>query len=214
MQEISTPMDQLTKQSFKRNIAYKLRIGSILAGKPVIESERLKHLELADRQIIRVNIIANVVDKYIQEGEKKFASVTLDDGSGQIKVKAFGDDVERFSSLNHGDTILIIGLLRSWNQETYITPEIIKKKESVYLLVRKLEIEAEQPKIQDKESLFALKDKISSMLKEAEPQGGIDIEKIILELKESPDIINQEIKKLLEDGVAYEPRPGKLRWLG
>jgi len=29
-----------------------------------------------------------------------------------------------------------------------------------------------------------------------------------------PNEINSEIKKLLEDGIAYEPRPGKLRYLG
>ena len=27
-------------------------------------------------------------------------------------------------------------------------------------------------------------------------------------------IINQEVKKLLEDGLAYEPRPGIVRYLG
>jgi hypothetical protein len=52
------------------------------------------------------------------------------------------------------------------------------------------------------------------MVKEAEKDGGIDIDKIILELKEHPELINQEIKRLLEDGIAYEPRPGRLRWLG
>ena len=52
------------------------------------------------------------------------------------------------------------------------------------------------------------------MVKEAEKDGGVDIDKLILELKEHPEVINQEIKKLLEDGTAYEPRPGKLRYLG
>lgn len=203
-----------SQQSFKRNIAYKLRIGSVLSGKPVIESERLKHLDFEGKQIIRVNVIANVIDKYAQEGERKFASITLDDGSGQLKAKTFGDETEKFSSLQQGDTLLVIGLLRSWNNEVYISPEIIKKKDPAFLLVRKLELEAEQPKSQNKEALFQLKDKISSMIKDSESLGGIDVEKIILELKESPDIINQEIKKLLEDGVAYEPRPSKLRWLG
>ena len=35
-----------------------------------------------------------------------------------------------------------------------------------------------------------------------------------MDLHEAPEIINQEIKKLLEEGMAYEPRPGKLRFLG
>jgi hypothetical protein len=30
----------------------------------------------------------------------------------------------------------------------------------------------------------------------------------------SPSIIHQEIKKLLEEGIIFEPQPGKIRWLG
>lgn len=202
------------ESTYKRNVAYKLRIGQIISGKPVIENEKLKALDLNGKQVVRTNIIANITDKYIQEGEKKFGSITLDDGSGQIKAKAFGDDVDKFTNLQQGDTVLVIGLLRSWNNEVYLTPEIIKNKESSYLLLRKLEVEAELPKTIDKSQLTAMRDKILSMVKEAEAQGGIDIDKIILELKEHPDVINQEIKRLLEDGIAYEPRPGKLRYLG
>lgn len=204
----------MTEQQFKRNIAYKLRIGSISTGKPIFEAEKLKSLDIDGKQIVRVNIIANVIDKFIQEGEKKFGSLTIDDASGQIKLKAFGDDVDKFAQFNQGDTILAIGLLRHWNNEIYLTPEILKKKDPSFLLVRKLEIESEMPKSLNKENLLVLKDKIINLVKEAEKTGGIDVEKIILDLHEPPEIINQEIKKLLEDGMAYEPRPGKLRYLG
>ena len=59
-------------EQFKRNVAYKFRIGQILSGKPIMENEKLKFLELSEKQVVRVNLIANVIDKYIQEGEKKF----------------------------------------------------------------------------------------------------------------------------------------------
>ena len=202
------------ENQYKRNVAYKMRIGEILAGKIILDGERFKFLDLDGKQIIRVNLIANVIDKYIQDGEKKFGSVTLDDATGQIKLKVFGEDIEKFSQLNQGDTIMAIGLLRTWNNEIYITPEIIKKKEPAYLLIRKLEIEKDQPKITDKAQLVELKDKIIQMTKDSEKDGGANIDQIILTLKESPDLINQEIKKLLEDGVIYEPRPGKIRYLG
>ena len=199
---------------FKRNIAYKMKIGSLLSGKPFMEADRLKSLEVEGKQIVRVNIIGNIVDKYIQEGEKKFGSLTLDDGTGQIKAKSFGDEVEKFNELNPGDTLVVIGLIRSWNNETYLAPEIIKKKDPSYLLLRKLEIESNLPKPISKDQVSAIKDKIINMVKEQESNGGVDIEKIILESKEHPDAINQEIKRLLEEGIVYEPRPGKLRWLG
>ncbi len=201
-------------EQFKRHTAYKFHIGTILAGKQILEDERLRFVEINNKQVSRINIIANIVDKFVQEGEKKFASITLDDASGQIKVKTFGDDTNKFAQLNQGDTILIIGLLRYWNNEVYITPEIIKNKDPAFLLVRKLELEYLEPKPIDRQKLLALKDKIIQMVKETDKNGGIEIEKIILELKETPDTINKEIKRLLEDGLAYEPRPGKLRYLG
>ncbi len=204
----------MAEPALKRNIAYKMRLGTILSGKPIMEAEKLKSLEVNGRPVVRANVIANVIDKFIQEGERKFGSVTLDDGSGQLKIKVFGDDVDRFNELNQGDTLMIIGLLRSWNNEVYITPEIIKKKDPSFLLVRKLEVESEQPKGREASELLALKDKIMGMVKEAEQNGGIDIEKIILDSNEPAELINNEIKKLLEDGAVYEPRPGKLRYLG
>ena len=131
----------MPEQQFKRNIAYKLRLGELLIGKPIFDGERFSFLELGLKKIKRVNIIGNIVDKYEMEGERKYLSLTLDDGSGQIKLKAFGDDVDKFKEVNQGDTVIVIGTLRSWNNETYITPEIIKHQDPKYLLVRKLELE-------------------------------------------------------------------------
>src|SRR3989344_1436423 len=191
-------IEKTEQQNFKRNVAHKLRIGKILNGSPIIENERLKHIVIHEKKIIRVNIIANIIDKYIQDGEKKFGSITLDDASGQIKAKVFGEDIEKFSAFNQGDTVLVVGLLRVWNNELYLTPEIIKKKDTRNLLVRKLEAELEQPKTLDREKIAELKDKIILMLKEGEKNGGVDVDRIIMELKEQPQAINQEIKNLRE----------------
>ncbi len=201
-------------QPLRRHIAVKLRIGTILAGKQVMDGERLKHLLINENSFVRVNIIANIVDKYVQEGERRYGTLTLDDASGQIRVKLFGDAIERFQDIQQGDTVLVVGLLRVWHNELYITPEIIRKKEPAFLLVRKLELEQDRPKEFDSGAIAALKEKILTMIKDAEKDGGLGIDEIILTLKESPQSINQEIKRLLEEGVAYEPRPGRLRYLG
>ena len=206
--------EQILNSNFKRYVAYKFRIGSILAGRPVFDADKLKHIEINGQEVARINLIANIVDKFVQDGEKKYGTVTLDDATGQIRAKFFGEDIERLGDLNQGDTVLVVGLLRMWNNEIYITPEIMRKKETAFLLVRKLELESEQPQSLNKEKIAELKDKILQMVKDAESTGGVEIDKIILELKEPPDVINNEIKRLLEDGIAYEPRPGKLRYLG
>lgn len=203
------------QSEYKRNVAYKYRVGQIITGKPVMEGDKLKHLDIDGKQVVRINLIANVIDKYIQDGEKKFASITVDDGTGQLKIKTFGDDIEKLVPYNQGDTLLIIGLARSWNNELYLTPEIVKKKDTTYLLIRKAECEADLPKVTNPGQRAALKDTLLTLVKDAEKDQGIDIEKMILELKEHhPSLINQEIKKLLEEGMIYEPRPGRLRYLG
>lgn len=208
----------MTEGQFKRNVAYKFRIGDVLLGKPIFDGERFSFLELGDKKIIRVNVIGNIVDKYENEGEKRYCFLTLDDGSGQIKLKFFGDDVSRFKNVFQGQTVLVVGNLRNFNNETYIAPEIIKEQDTKYLLIRKLEIEKEKNKNSiplAKEQIIAVKDKILGKIKDAEKDGGIEVDSIILTLRDvSPEIINQEIKKLLEEGIIFEPRPGRVRWLG
>ncbi len=207
-------MQEIQTGTMKRATAYKLRIGDILSGKQILEGDKFNFLELGGKQIIRVNVVANIIDKFESEGEKKYLSFTLDDASGQLRVKVFGDDVDRFKEIGQGQTVMVIGKLRYFNNELYILPEIIKQQDPRYLLVRKLELEKEKPIEINKEEVKAVKDQIIEMLKEAEDSGGIDTDKLIMEIKASPDIINQEVQKLLEEGLAYEPRPGKIRYLG
>lgn len=206
------------QEQFKRHIAFKLRIGDILIGKSVMDSDRFSFLELGDKKIIRVNIIGNIVEKYDSEGDKKYSFFTLDDGSGQIKLKIFGDDVEKFKDISQGETVLVIGVLRNFNNETYVSPEIIKVSDTKYLLIRKLETEKEKNKDPievGREQMIAVKDKILGTIKNAEDEGGIEIDKIIMDLRDiSTAIINQEIQKFLEEGIIFEPRPGKVRYLG
>ncbi|MEK6885820.1 MAG: OB-fold nucleic acid binding domain-containing protein [Nanoarchaeota archaeon] len=221
----------------KRETAYKLKIGDILTGTPIVEDvpqdaapdatqtastvikERFRFLELGDKRVIRVNIIGNVVDKYSSDGEKRYATVTIDDASGQIRLKVFGEDTEMLSDLSHGDTILVIGVIRSYNRELYILPELVKKADPRYLLVRKLELDkkAGKKKVDSNKPEKALetRDEIIELIRAGSEAGGVNTEDIILKVKSAtPETINSEIMKLLEDGMIYEPRPGKVRWLG
>jgi len=209
----------MADQQFKRNIAYKLRIGDLLIGKPIIEKERFNFLELGNKKIIRVNIIGNVIERYDSNNEKKYSFLTIDDGSGQIKLKSFGDDIQKLENLNQGQTIVVIGLLRHFNDEIYISPEIIQLQDPKYLLVRKMELEKNSSPIPATTAspgqTNSIRDKILEQIKKSEEDGGTYIDQVIMSHREtSADIINQEIQKLLEEGIIFEPRPGKVRWLG
>ena len=209
---------KMPEQKFKRNVAYKLRIGNVLLGKPILDNGRFAFLELGNKRIIRLNIIGNIVDRYESQGDTNYISLTLDDGSGQIKLKVFGDFVEKFKDIHQGTTVVVIGVLRHWNDELYISPEIIREADLKYLLLRKLETEsqrASESKPIEKGRVNAIKDELIELIKSEEENGGVEVDKIIMKLQSvSPEIINQEIQKLLEEGIAFEPRPGKIRWLG
>jgi len=213
-------------EKIERNTAYKLRIGDILIGKPVSDNERFSFLELGGKRIVRVNVIGNIVDKFESEGDKNYIFTTIDDGSGQISVKAFGDDINKIKDKTQGQTILVIGVLRQFNNEVYISPEIIRETDPRYLLVRKLETEGERRENLSSQDVGStsgeqqgnqnsIKDRILETIKNSEQDGGVYTDQIIMQNKDaSPEIINQEIKKLLEEGIIFEPRPGKVRWLG
>lgn len=215
----------------KRQTAYKVRVGDLLRANPIFDQSppnpenlqqsanpRLLHVELGDKKIQRVNLIANVIEKYESEGESRFASITIDDGSGQIKARLFGEDIKKFQDLTQGDTIVMIGVLKSFNQEFYVLPEIIRKMDPKYLLVRKLEIEKSTPSPstpQQKQEIKAYRDEIIGLIKTSESNEGIEKEEIIMKFKDAKlDVISQEIQKLLEEGIIYEPKPGRVRYLG
>jgi len=207
----------MPEEQFKRHTAYKFRIGDILSGKPVINGERFSFLDLENKKINRINVIGSIVDKYESEGEKKFLFLTLDDGSGQIKLKSFGDDIEKFKNVIQGQTIIVIGVLRYFNNEIYVSPEITKEQDPRYLLVRKLELEKNNKFSQTSkvEKMISLRDKIIELIKNSENNGGTDLDKLIINLNTNPpETINNEIQKLLEEGIVFEPRPGMVRWLG
>ena len=207
----------------KRETAHKIRVGDLLKANPVYEesealNKRLKFIQLGDKTILRVNIVSNIIDKYESQGESRFASITLDDGSGQIRARVFSEDLNKLENINQGDSVVVIGLLKSYNQEIYILPEIVKKVEPKYLLVRKLELEKSMPKHstpEDRKKIKVLRDEVVDLIKQAEEKEGIEKEDIIMRLKENnPQVISQEIQKLLEEGIIYEPRPGRVRYLG
>ena len=206
----------MADEQFKRNIAYKLRIGDLAEGKVVMNGEKFGFLDLNGKKIIRVNVAGSIVDKYANDGDKKFLFFTFDDGSGQIKLKTFGDDVEKFKDILQGQIFIVIGVLRFFNNEVYISPEIIKEQDPKYLLLRKFEIERAKkssPSVK-KESAAGIREQIMDVIKNAESEGGVNLEKIGTILNISQDSANKEIQKLLEEGMVFEPRPGKIRWLG
>ncbi|MGB9708144.1 MAG: OB-fold nucleic acid binding domain-containing protein [Candidatus Pacearchaeota archaeon] len=226
----------------KRFTAFKVSLGLLSQGSLEFEQERFSRLILNNKEIVRVNIIATVVDKFMND-QGSYAFVTIDDGTGNIRVKVFSDNITMLKDLQLGDTLLVIGLLRHYNDELYILPEIVKQVDARWLLARKLELQKEygssyetkpkeqapmsslsqlhsQPEITEEKIESAaepkektLRDQVLEIIKSSEPEEGIDVDKLIMSLKAPVDNINSTIIELLEEGTIFEPRPGRLRVL-
>src|SRR3989344_2268150 len=106
------------------------------------------------RKIVRTNMIASLVEKYVN-ADGSYVSFTIDDGSGQIRVKAFGEDVKKYENFKPGEEILVIGKVRQYKEELYIMPEVMKVVENMdYVSLRRLEILREMSRLKEfKESI-------------------------------------------------------------
>lgn len=206
----------------KRRTAYKFWIKDIINAIP-ISQEGLNLFEIRGREASRVNIIATIVDKQINE-EGTFATITLDDGTETIRVKTWREDIAKLENVNIGDPVIIIGKIR-YSNEIFITPEVIKKQEPEWLLVRKKELEKlygkpeeqEKPKEETKQGIIeeiveepteTARQKILGIVERAD---GIQISQLIQESRLKEEEAEKIIDELLKEGELFQPRTGFLK---
>jgi RPA family protein len=245
----------------KRLNSVKTRIKQITAGR-YVAAEGMNPgyvLNPYGMRLSRVRISATVVDKFVAESGK-FASLTLDDGTDTIRVKAFSS-LSMFEKIGVGSEIDVIGKLKEYQGEVYVTPEIITQIEDPnFSLMRELEIRV-QNRLLDSRRKVVLEHKaqtsdlgeLQRIMKERfgieseeveaivlstneepnEPAGGAEKDKeSLLKLIESldqgsgcdytellkasglpEDVVDSSVNELLEEGVCFEPRPGKIKKL-
>lgn len=199
--------------TFQRQTAHKLYIADLIGATPIFNGEKFSALEYQNKRILRVNLLSNIVDKYSNE-EKRYCVLTIDDGSGQIRIKGFSDSFTLLNKQEIGDTVYLIGLLRYFNNELYILPEIVRKIDPIWLHIRRLEI---KPKEEKKEASFVTIEKIGKIenpkiqiLNMIKKEREMDIEKLILSFSIPVEEINSLINDLIQEGEIYESKPGHL----
>jgi RPA family protein len=91
-------------------------------------------------KVSRVNIIATVTEKFLSD-DGSYSSITIDDGTEAIRVKAFRETVPLLMGIELGSLVLVIGKVKEFNGELYINGEVVKNKIDVnFESLRKLEI--------------------------------------------------------------------------
>ena len=126
------------KKDFSRQPAIKITIGILLSCNYVEQNDDdPNYLELSSgEKLYRLNLMAVILDK---ENVGAITNLLVDDGTGKIVLRSFEEN-KNIEKLSVGDSVLVVGKLRKYNQEKYVSPEIIKKINPGWLKLRSLEL--------------------------------------------------------------------------
>lgn len=210
--------------------------------KQIHESEYVKQegwdpnfIKLGDKQISRINIIATIVGKFVAD-DGNYAALTLDDGTDTIRIKAFGPDVKFVENVNVGSVVRFVGKIKQYNDETYLSPEIVKLLEDPnWLILHKLELGKIDPRtgeeqvtlqkpltqvtsasVGKKEATAESESNVSAQvlkkIQQKDKGDGASCAEIITEIG-NESLAKSKIAELLASGEIYEPKKGFLKLL-
>lgn len=201
-----------------RNTAYKLWISDINNSNYVksLGEFESSYIEFKDKKVTRVNLIATIINKYEADS---YSSILIDDGSSQISAKSWHEDKKIIDKNNIGDVILLIGKIKqnSLGSGMYIQPEIIKKLDEKWLLVRKHELEKEYGKPEATEtkkeedeliieevkvSNKSVRTQILNLIDKLDKDDGVSKNDILDKINSSST--NEAIEELLKEGEIFE----------
>ncbi|MEK6923178.1 MAG: hypothetical protein AABW84_00570 [Nanoarchaeota archaeon] len=181
------------------------------------------------QNISRVNLVATVVSKFVSE-DGNYGSITLDDGSETIRVKAFGPDVIKIENTSVGKLIRFGGKIKEYNEEIYLAPEIIRNLEDPnWIVVHKLLLGKPKSEVKQEEIKIEISQaKAEEEIKRADQNISKTVLDIIRSLSGSEGAVFEEVISksglddeegknviigLLKSGDIYEPKKGKLKVL-
>lgn len=91
-------------------------------------------------ELLRVNLIGTVIDKFVRE-DGDYATLHLDDGTGTIRAKAWSEDAGEIEKFEIGNVVNVIGKVREYNEEIHLVPEVIREVQNPnWELLREVEI--------------------------------------------------------------------------
>jgi len=213
----------------QRHTAHKVKIKDILDNEYVQREGESDYVTINDNQVSRVRIICTIVNKFTND-ERKSGTIILDDGTEVISMRAWETEFHLIDNTAIGQLVEVVGRVRAYNDEVYLTPEIVKKVHPDWLVLRKLELgkgkkvkteekatpvekkEVKKEEPEEESSVDSeLKDGVFNLIKDKGSKGATmdDLVKIVGDKTTCKGIL----KELLEDDMIFEPRAGKYKAL-
>lgn len=205
----------------QRQVAYKVWISDLIKGKYVkqIGEWEPNYIVIGKDQVSRVNIIASVVNI---SSFNESSTIDLDDGSGVISVRTWKEDVRMLDEIEIGDLVLVIGRCKEFNDQIYLTPEIVRKiNNASWAKIRKLELIGKygEPEKNEKASSIIvseipvdpIKTDRQRVLNLIGSRHEISYDDLIRDSGLDDEQIDKIIKELIKEGEVYQPKPNFLR---
>ncbi len=191
-------------------------------------------------KLSRVNILGVVVETYVNK-ENSYATLTLDDGSGRIVVKAWKEDVPNLQRFHTGEVALVLGRVKE-GSPYYIQSEVARPLSETWLQFRKAELlklygqapaapvvkftprqssssddeemmtAVVEEKIDDTPSTNA-RGKILQLIESLNTGDGADYTQVVQQSGVSEAQAEQFIQDMLKDGEVFQMKPGRLALL-
>ena len=217
--------------AIKRSTAYRVRIADIINNQFIKqEGFNPSYIELGKNQVSRVNLISTVVGKYTSDDEN-YSALTLDDGTETIRVKGFGPEVFKLKNVNVGQIIRLVGKIKEYNDEKYLTCEVATVLDSNWIIVNELELgkivpvekafvvekkfenSVEQPITVDSIESENLNIKILNLIRDEDKGSGAMTETVLSKSGLSDESAKDILFALLKSGEIFEPKKGILKIL-
>lgn len=209
------------EQQFQRLTAFKTSLKDVMSANFINQKEGIDYLEYEKLRVSRVRIVATIVAKKVNE-DKTYAYLVVDDGTETIRVKSWKEDVEKLEKPVIGDVIEMVGRVKEWEGERYLTCELLKViNDPNHWLYHKYELLLQGEKVNrieekketgistgveaKKDESESMEDKVLELIKENDIGKGTSMSLLAKQLNVTVKKLEDVLKKLLIDGLIYEP---------
>ncbi len=208
----------------ERSTALKVRIKDLVEGEFVRTEGAMEPNYVVtplNEMVSRARVMGVVVSKFTSEDEK-YITVTLDDGSETVSVRAFRE-TDVLKDVEVSESIDVVGKVKEYQGEVYLLAEAVHIiKDPNWELVRRLELAIKDKALGRKvsepvetlETRFEgenAKEKVLEVIKTLDEGEGVKYITIARETGIKEEELDKIINDLLVEGEIYEPKIGRFK---
>ncbi len=203
-----------------RHTAYKVWINDLHKSDVKVAEEGFSYLGIGENKVVRMNLFGSVIDKFVAES---YATIIIDDSSGNIRLRVWAEDLYMLDSLEVGDLLFVVGRWAEYDGERYLRPEIVKKISVDWALLRrlelnktygapskeeKIEIKEESNKVEEVPPSLSAREVVLNMIEKFDELSEVDL---VSKSKVKKEVLDLAIQDLLKEGEIFSPKKGYYR---